>query len=270
MSTISAVNLQAISDNIAKTLVDLEAVYIINPTANSPTIDTIANGQTGIGTSLSARVAGLGDLSQVAALSAAALAAANNVIGYTNIGVTSLYILYSGLLSALDLHVSGLDSFLTANAVQVHSEFAAAFNYIANNAIVLGARGSNFTPVSPANVFIPANQTLATIVVTASNTGTYSEVSPIDLTQYGPAELFLKNILGATSGGTATSFQVAYTNASGSPATATITLTGTMADQATIDLGVTGSEVTNITIISGGVASDYFAIVAAPPRSISY
>lgn len=270
MATISTANLTALADSIAKSLVDAEAALITLPTSNAPTIATITAGQNGASNSLRARIAALNDVDQEADLAPAGKVAAANMASAIVLSASTFYQQYRSLLSALDSHVGGLNAFLAANSLQVHPEFAAAFNAFATNATALGFKAA--TAIDPTHIFVPAVQTLGSIAVTGAAAGTFSAGTPIDTTKYAPAQLYLKNTAGGATGGTATSFTVTYTNAAGTAGqTATQALSGALAAGATLAIGsVVGSAVSNIVVNSGGVAADAIAVIVQPLRTVAY
>lgn len=269
MATISTANLTTIVDNIAKTMTDIKADYITGLAAN---VTTITNGQNAASNSLRAHVASLGDLDQEAALASSASAANSSLVPLLTISMNSYYPSLGSFFVALDKHVSGLNAFLTANSLQVHPEFAAAFNYIAQNAVSLGLAPAALTQIAAANIFINSNQTLASVAVTGAAAGTFSAGTPIDTTKYGPAALFLKNTAGSPTTGTATSFTVTYNNGTGnSAATATQALSGALAAGGVLAIaGASGISVSNIVVNSGGSAGDAIAVVVQPLRTVAY
>ena len=272
MATISTSNFLAIADSIAKTLVDLESAYITNPGANAPTVTTITAGQTGGSNSLISRVAALNDVVQEAALAGPANTDAAAVVAYMTITANAFYPLYKEFMKALDSHTAGVNAYLVANTLMVHPEFAAAFNYFATNGVALGLVNTSATAIATTHIFVPASQTLASIAVTGAATGTFSAGTNLDLTKYGPSQLYLKNTAGSPTTGTATSFTVTYTNAAGTAGqTATQALSGALAAGATLAISVaTGSAVSNIVVNSGGVNGDAIAVVVVPARTITY
>jgi hypothetical protein len=268
MSIISTSDFTGIADNIAKSLLDLEAAFITNPGVNAPTKSTITAGQNGASSSLHSRVAALDDIGQEADLAQVTVTTTAAVVSYlTDIVASDFYALYRDIMNALESHTGGLSSYISTNSLQVHPEFAAAFNQAANSPTL----GTVFlTNILPANIFIPAMQTLGSILVSGSAAGTFAGGTPIDSTKYAPAALFLKNIGGSLSGGTTTSFSVTYKNASGSNVTATVSLSGALASGASLSLGLTGYSVSAISVTANGVSSDNFAIVVNPLRNVTY
>lgn len=193
MATISTANFLAIADNIAKSLVDLESAFISNITSNTPTAATITAGQTGGANSLQARVAGLNDVVQERDLAGSAYTDASNVVSYLTVSKNALYALYKEFMNALEIHTGGVNSFLTTNTLLVHPEFAAAFNYFAPNASALGLRNAPATSIVAANIFVAAQQSLASIAVTGAAAGTFSAGTAINLSNNAPLPLFIKN-----------------------------------------------------------------------------
>lgn len=264
-------NLLAIADNIAKTLLDLESAYISNPATNSPTVNTITNGLTATSSSLESRVAALANIQQEADLALATSQAATNVQAYMAITPQQLYVLYASLMIALDHHTAGLNSYLTNNAVQVHSEFANAFNYIALNAPSLGITISALAIIQPANIFVPTTQTLGSIAVTGATTGNFTPGSSISSTRYAAGQLYLTNSGASPSTGTSTSFLVTYVNTSGATTTATVTLLGALAAGTSLIIsGAIGFSVSGVLVTANGANGDQFSITVPPARQVSY
>jgi hypothetical protein len=272
MATISTGNLTAIADNISKSLLDLEAALITNVIANSPTKTTITNGAQAGSNSLLSRTAALNDTAQELALAGVAIQDAAKVAAAVNFTASGFYLNYAEYLIALDKHVAGLSAFLVTNVLLVGGEFAAAFNYVAANAVNLGLAGTAPTAILPANVFVNSDQILGSVAVTAAAAGTFSPGTALDLTKYGPAAMYLKNTAGAPTTGTATSFTVTYTNAAGTPAqTSTQALGGALGAGAYLAINsISGSAVSAITVNSGGVNGDAIAVVIKPARVITY
>lgn len=267
MSTISTANFTTLVDNVAKTLVDIESAFVTNPTSNAPTIATITSGQTGASNSLSAHVLALADLQQENDLSPSAYSTTAAVVAALAIAKASYYSLYTSFIVALDKHVAGINAFCTANSLQVHAEFAGAVNYVAG----LGSSaGRAVTAMSPANVFIPANQTLFSGTVSGATTISSSDGTSIDTTLYAPAKIYLKNTGGSPSTGTATAFTINYKNAAGATVTSSpYTIGGAVSAGASVDTGLVGSDVNSWSITAGGTG-DTWALTVVPLRAVAY
>lgn len=271
MTTISTANFLTLADNIAKSCLDLEAAFIANIAANAPTATTITNGQTAGSNSLLSRVAALNDIIQERDLANGAYLAATGVTSYLNIANAAFYQLYVQLMNALEAHVGGVSAFITTNTLMVHPEFASAFNYYAGVAVQLALKGTPVTKVPTTAVFVPQAQTLASIAVTGSATGTFSAGTAVDLSKYAPLPLYLKNTGGSGTTGTATSFTVTYTKADGTSGNATQALSGSLAAGATLAIAsATGSAVSNIVVNSGGANGDAIAVIVQPTRTVTY
>jgi hypothetical protein len=262
----------AIADNITKTILDMESDFITNPGANSPTVATITAGQNAVSNSLAARIGALSAPDQAAQAGQKWNRAANKVINYLTVPALNIYLLYSDLFFALDADLNDLAQFVAINSLQIHSEFAKAFNYVAANGVSLGISLYTPTPILPGSVFPPVAQNLATIAVTGAAAGTFSAGTALDLTKYAPQQLYLKNTAGVPTVGTVTSFTVTYTNAAGvGGSTATQVLSGALAAGATLAVaGAVGSAVSNIVVNSGGVAADAIAVAVIPLRTVTY
>jgi hypothetical protein len=271
MSTISTSNLQTIADNIAKSLVDIEAAYISGVTS---TVTAVTNGASAASNSLAAHVAALADLAEEKALVLTASQAAANVSGQFPLTANQFYDLYRTFLFSLDQHTGGLNTYLTTNSVQVHPEFAAAFNRMAGLAVSTGLTGTAPTVIAPANIFTPTEVSLATISVTGSAAGTFAAGSTLDTTKYGGSQIYVKNTGGSGSTGTATSFTVTYTKASDGTTghTATQALGGSLGAGAYLAIGsiADAKAVTAIAVNSGGANADTFAVVIKVLRAIAY
>lgn len=269
MALITTTNFLAIADNVAKTLLDLETSYLTNPANNSPTVATISAGQTAFTSSLESRIAALDDITEESLLSGPGILAAQNVVGYLGFGTSTFYAFYPALMLALEQHTGGVNGYLSTNSIQVHSEFANAFNWAASQVVSLGLSVTPLTRISAANTFYGLAQTLGTIAVTGSATGNFSAGFSLNPALYAPSLLYFSNLKGATSTGTATAFTITYVQNSVTLAL-TYTLSGAMASGASVSLGVVGSQVTNITVNSGGASGDSFGVTIVPLRTVTY
>ncbi len=268
---ITVADVQVLADNIAKSLVDLESAYISNPLVNTPTKTTISNGQLAGSISLTARIAGFNDIDTEAALAVPGLNAANNIVNWMNIANTAFYIQYPGLMVALNTLVGGLNAFLTTNSLEVHSEFANAFNYAANNAPLLGVASAPFTPIAVANIFIPNDITLGTLAVTGATTCNFTVGTAINNNQYAPTQTVLLQNSGTTNtGGTATQFQITYVNGALQTVSTTVQLTGALAPGASLSISILCYSISTIQIVSGGYNGDTFNLIATPLRTVTY
>lgn len=273
----SAINYQlpgyvAIADSIARTLLDLEYLFLTNPTNVAPTLSTIINGQTGASNSLESRIANLPNIFQQADLASPALQAAANVVSFLSMTAQQFYNIYGIFLVALDKQAGGLNTYLGQSGYQVHPEFANAFNLVAGFALQRGLTQASVTPIAASHIFPPgAQQTLGSIAVTGSTSGTFSAGTSIDTTRYASQQLYLLNTGASATLGTATQFQITYVNAAGSPVTATTTLSGSLpAGAEQVIAGAIGSQVQNIVVISGGANGDQLSVVVYRPRTVQY
>jgi hypothetical protein len=151
MATITTANFLALADNVAKTCLDLNSALITNPVSNSPTLSTITFGQTAPTNSLQSRVLALNDIVQEGALAQVAITTAANISSFITVTSSEIYTQYTALMLGLEILVGGVNAYLTANGLQVHTEFASAFNYMANNAVSLNLATANYTPISVGN-----------------------------------------------------------------------------------------------------------------------
>src|SRR5260221_949972 len=227
-----------IADNIAKTLLDIETDFITNPGGTSPTVAAITSGQTAASNSLAAKIAALSAPDQAAQTGQRWVKTANKIIGYLTVPVNTLYLLYADLFYALDTDLPGVADFCVNNSLQVHAEFAAAFNYVAANGFFLGLNNYFPTPIQPGNIFPRVAQNLATIAVTGAAAGTVAAGTALDLTKYAPEQLYIKNTAGVPSVGTATSFTITFSDNTGNTAaSATQALGGALAAGAFLAVG---------------------------------
>lgn len=272
MSVINTTNFLLIADNVAKTLRDLETSLITNVGANAQTLSTIQNGQNAVSNSLLAHVAALGDAGQENALVPAAVATAALSANIPVFALSGLWANWKSLFLALDNHVSGVNAYLQTNTLQVDPYFSDAFNYVANNAAALGVASSNLTPIAIAHIFPKVEVSLGTISVTGASAGTFGAGTALDTTKYASQQLYLKNTSGSPTSGTATSFTITYTNASGTTGqTVTQALSGALAAGAYLAAGsAVGQAVSNIVVNSGGVNADALAVVVKPLRAVVY
>lgn len=260
--------LTPILDNITQTLIDLDGNLVAGL---SGAATTIRAGQHGTSNSLQSRVAALASYDLLGSnLGRAWEATAQKVHDYIVIDATVHNKLVADTMVALDKDLGGLQHFLHANSMMVHRRFADAFNYIAANMVSLNLGPQPLQPISPAQVMLSAGQTLATFNATGATTGTFAAGTAIDTTKYGAHQLYIKNVGGSGTTGTATSFTITYTGADGVSHTATKALSGSLAAGATLAVGTTqGTAVTGISITSG-VNGDQFAIVVISLRSVGY
>jgi hypothetical protein len=266
--TISTSQATTIIDNLTKSILDLETSFVTNPASVSPTVATITAGQFGASNALQAHIAALSAADQAGQMGATWLSTADAVQAYAETANTQVYKLFVPMMRALDTDLGGLREFLLLNSLQVNSEFAAAFNWMVTNTPSTSVAPS---PLSPAVIFPDTEVILGSVAVTGAAAGTFT-AGVLGTNLYAAQALYIKNTAGVTSGGTTTSFTITYTNAAGlTTATVTQALGATLAAGAKIAAGsAVGSAVSAITINSGGVASDEFAIVIEAARAVAY
>jgi hypothetical protein len=277
MATISSTNLLALADNVAKAITDLNAALNTNIGSNAPTTTTITNGMTASSNSMESRIAALNDFSQINYLSVKAGTTASNVTGLlSGIPLANIYAAFAPYMDALDLATGGLNAFLGTNTVKTQAYFTACFNAYVNNSVGLGLRGpANIaTAITTANSFPTADSSdLATISVSGAAAGTYSAGTAISAGSnvLGSFPLWIyNNSAGAAAAQTVLS--IAYTDANGSAQTLSFTLPSTFNNTKTnaVALGVTGSAVTGITVVSSGTSGESYKIYAKSIRSVAY
>lgn len=269
ITTTQAIN---IIDNISKSIVDLETSFVTNPAAVAPTVATITGGQIGAANTLQARVAALSAADLTGYIGSNWYEVANAVTTYTETtnAKNAIYKLFVPMLYALDADLGGLREFLLLNSLQVHSEFAAALNYLSANAPQFGYPVTP-SPLTPSVIFPAAEVILGSIAVTGAAAGTFTAGTDGSVL-YAGQQLKIKNTGASTSTGTTTSFTITYTNASYvAGQTVTQALAATLAAGASINAGsATGMAVSNIVINSGGGTGDHFAVVIEPLRTVAY
>lgn len=269
--TISSGQFQAIADNIAKILVDLEAAYV-SGTASSDT--TVNNGVNAASNSLFARFSALSTSDQAGQIGRNWEKVSALVSNFTNINASgNLYALVAPYLEALEFDMGGVAHFIESNGILVHPEFAAAFNWMVQNGRTLGLLPAPTPAILPSSTMLTGDQILASVAVTGAAAGTFSAGTALDTTKYaGPLQMYLKNTAAGVTGGTATSFTITYNDGAGNnAATATQALSGALAAGAKLAIGTkTGISVSAITVNSGGVAADAIAVVVTAPRTIAY
>jgi len=260
--------LTPILDNITQTLLDLDNNLV---TGLMTAVSTVQAGQHGASNSLQARVAALVSHDLLNSnLGKAWGLTAQKVHSYIVIDPVGHNKLMGDILVALDKDLGGLAHYLATNNLMVHRRFADAFNYVAANTISLGLAPGPLAPITPAQVFVPALQTLATFNATGATTGTFGAGTPIDTTKYAPSQLFIKNVGGAGTTGTATSFSATYTKANGQTGIGNQALSGSLAAGATLQLDTVLAVAVTAISITSGVSGDQFAIVVLPLRTVGY
>lgn len=273
----------AICDSVGKALLDYNTNMV---TGLSTAATNINAGVSGTGASATVgRVlayAAVPDLTDELTLLPQVNKVAANVAAYIT-GVRSLnsfYQQYFPLLDALDAAQSGLNAFLTANALTVSSLFANAFNLYVSQATLLGYRTSATVPVAIAVAnFFPyaAVDTLWGITCSGATTFSSNAVGANPSTAVaggGVGQIYIYKVNATNAVGGAT-FTVTYTNASGVPATATYsTVSGTPTASGSLSAGfaVTGAIGSAITAVSGtGMTSaEQYAFGIQLVRAVAY
>jgi hypothetical protein len=123
--------------------------------------------------------------------------------------------------------------------------------------------------ISAHNAFIPTDLDIATFAVTGGAAGTYAHLASIAKTDYAGAKLVLKNVGALTTSPVVTVTGKKWADGTAASLTATIS---THTDAHETDLSDTTkifSDVTNITIASGGTSGDHFKVVAKTDREVS-
>jgi hypothetical protein len=184
---------------------------------------------------------------------------------------SEIYAIILDYLKALDTDIGGLANFLRANSLTVHPEFAAAFNAAAVDGKSVGLAKVRFAGITPDMIFIATEQSLADLSVTGATAGTFNAGTDLDTTLYAPAKIWIKNLLGGSSTGTATSFTITYKTVTGAVAAAgaPVAISGAQTTGAYTDSGLTGVAVTAVAITSGA-NTDHWGFVIKPARTIAY
>lgn len=261
-----------IADDLAKIIVDMETAFITNPGTNAPTNTTINNGAAASSNSLLARFNALSTGDKAGQMGFQIARMVNAPQALTALAKTQIYAYFAPYLEALDYDIGGVYSFINTNSLVVHPEFAAAFNWMSANGRTLGLRPYPVQVIQPSQIFTSVEVVLGSIAVTGATTGTFTAGTALDLTKYGPAQLYLKNTAGSGTTGTATVFGITYTNAAGQTGqTTTQALSGSLGAGATLAVStITGSAVSNITVNSSGSTGDAIAVTIEPTRTIAY
>lgn len=251
-----------IADDIAKALVDLEAVLISD---DSSKISTILGGLAPSGSTLSGRVGA--DSSQSNAITAAATVS-NLVTNFITVSKSELYSLYMPVIEQLELALpDGIAGFMRANSLLVHPEFAACVNYAATYGNEQGLIGQ----ITPGQQFVAQETSFGTMAVTGAAAGTFTDGSALTSSVIGNQKIWLKNTAGAPTTGTATVFHVTYTDDTNtSHANATVTMSGAIAAGGYFDTGLSGIDVTAWSVVSSGANTDALSLVAKPTRTVAY
>src|SRR5260221_106771 len=253
----------AITDSIAKAITDFNTNFLTGTATITTTINSGVGG-TGATSATLGRVlayAAVPDAADELALLPKVNTVASNVAAYlTGVrALNSLYLQYLPLLDALDTTQSGLNAFLTSNALQVNAFAAAAFNYYQANATTLGFRTPANIPVAIATAnFFPyaAVDTLWGFTCSGATTFSANAVGTNVSTAVsggGVGQVYIYKNNATNAIGCAT-FTITYTNAAGTPATATYsTVSGTPTATGSLSAGLARSRAIAqaITAVSG-------------------
>jgi hypothetical protein len=255
-------------DNITQSLLDIESSEI---TTSSTTLANIVAGNTGSTTSLLTHLAALTQDADDTVLMQVGNKTATTMAAAATLSSAGFYPIYLPFLLQLERDLVGISEFLRANSLLVHPEFA---NLVNSFSTVQPGVPNPLAPILPASIMVASETQLAKITVTGSSAGTFANVATggtLSTNSFSTAQpLYLKNITGTTSTGTATAFTITYTNAAGNASASKVyTLSGAMANNATASLSITGYAVSAITVTSGGT-SDVFAVAAEPIRTVQY
>lgn len=273
-----------LADSVAKAVDDFTTTFITNPGANAPTSTTIINGVSGTGASATlGRVINFTDLNGELAL----LSPTNRTAGLVSAYITSVrtisgfYQQFFPVLDGMDALLGGLNAYLTSNSLQVNASFANAFNAYQSLAVALGYRTTATVPTAlgAANYFPSAAiDTMWGFTSSAATTFSANAVGANASTAVsggGVGQFYLYKNNSGNAAGSAT-FTIGYTNAAGSPATATYstvsgtpTASGSLASGSVSISGMIGSAVTSVTG-TGMTASEQYTIGMKLIRASAY
>jgi hypothetical protein len=279
---LTALQVQQYTDSLAKGCDDFNSAFLLNTAVNTPLYSTIIAGIGGTGVSQTlGRTLNWLDLASEVAMLGKTQATANAVAAYIS-SIRSLAGYYQqlyGALNALDLLlVGGLNTFLTANSLQINGYVANAFNNFATTAVSGGLRQVSPIQIATANYFpYAAVDDLWDIMCSSASGFSTNAVGSNPSTSVaggGIAQLFIYKVNPSNAVGGATLI-ISYTNASGSTSQATYntsagtpSASGSLATGFTI-VGAIGSAVIGITG-SGMTSGEQYRIGARLVRSPSY
>lgn len=261
----SITQLQGVVDNLAQMLLDVRTAFETNPGAIAPTLTTIQAGATNLAT----RVAGLNDLEQVAALSLPASTLPDIITKVTGYHAIPYYLQFGAFLVELDTYCKGLSAALLQQQLQVHPEFAAMFNFIAQYASAYHLTSLPLTKISPQSVFVETETSLGSATYTSATTATFSGTAGLDTTTYGDSPLALKNT-GSGPLPSGFSFRLTYTTWDGSAYTTLYALPASLAVNGEAALNLMGVKCTGFDPDTDGATGDAIEIVAKPLRTMGY
>jgi hypothetical protein len=243
MSVISSVNFLVLADSIAWT----QRLFLADCGTGTET-DTSSEA----GLLNKNRVLALGDYDQELEL-LAGFGNTYSALNYMAIGGAA----FPPAIKALNAHVSGIDNFLTNNAVRVDPYFKGIFESIMGNTL------------SAANSFSPVVDPMATFVCSGPGAGTYTHGTAIDSSKYYAANLTLvvMNAPIISSG----VVSITCKKWDGTTEIKTVNVTSGMPAGTTIDVGTHPTDkykdITNITL-SGCDATDTIKIKSELERVV--
>lgn len=277
---LTTTQVQNISDSVANGISAFNTNFL---TGTSAAVTAMNSGIGGTGASATLgrilALAAVPDLPDTLALLTKTNTVVSNVAAYLS-GVTALnsfYLQYFPLLDAMDTQQSGLNAFLTTNALQVNAFFALAFNYYQTLAVNQNYRTTANIPVQIATAnFFPyaVVDPMLTWTVTAATTLTPTPGSASSTQGGGIATIYIykSNATAAIGGAT---FTITYTNAAGGSQTVQYTTaagvpiaSGSIGTNS-VSLGVQASAVTAVTV-TGGTASEAYGVGAKLVRTPGY
>ncbi len=271
MGSLSPAQATALADSYAKSLIDINSALVLGPQA---TVVAINAGLASATPSAVGRIINLLDSGLELTLLPSAARVANSVAGSlaSSATLTTYYPLYAPVMDALETATAGFAAYLASNGLQVHSYFAAAFNYYAANAQALGLRpvSTVIVPIAPAQIFVLAAQTLGSITIGAG----FAAGTAINTSAYGPAPLNLQVLAQPGGSPTPSTIKATYIPSAGAAAS-TVTTTPTLPGPGNtpgplLPLGVSGVSVSTIVVVTPGTdTAAVYAVVASPTRTIA-
>ena len=255
MATISAANVTAITDSVARHITDLAALVGSNTAI-------VAGQATTLG-----KIAALNDASQLYALIDGFQGAVNaesallaNLASYNAI-LDSM----APAVIAMEKATGGLQAFLVANTIQVAPAYADAHNRAAVT------RGSVIA-LTAVGVFGKAIANMGSITLSGAGAGAFTD-NAAQAAGYGNAPLSIFNNKGSAGGAATATYTVTYSAWVAGVLTTGLTASAVMpassANLAAVSLAVSGVDITAITV-AGGTAADVVGVSASLVRTPAY
>jgi len=255
MATISAANVTALTDSIARHVTDMQALL-------GSTAALTAGQATTLG-----KVAALADAAQLYALidGFQGFVNAENALLASMASYNAILDSVAPAVIAIEKATGGLAAFLIANTIQVPPAYADAHNRAAST------RGS-VVALTPQGVFGKAIANMGSITLSGAGAGVYTDNAAQGAT-YGNAPLSIFNNKGSTGGAASAVYTVTYSAYVAGVLTTGLSANATMpassVNGAAVSLAVSGVDVTGVSC-TGGTAGDIVACSAAALRTPAY